>query len=154
MAGIACKLIYPIPTSLFYGNGTYVSICTLSSIGLLKKISKLELMNKILLAGRLFSENRGIDQMISYCVSYTSMKHLILCGKDTPGHYPGDALVNLMKHGLNEEGKIVGTIAHSPFLKSNTIEVEKFRKQITLIDMRECFDLQKISKAVNSICLS
>lgn len=150
-AGVVCKVIYPIPVSSFNGKGTAVAVCTLSSMALLKKISSDVIMDKLLIVGRLFSENKGIDQLILFCTMSQTMRYLILCGKDTSGHYPADALMNLMHFGLDEHNKIIGTKAPYPFLKSHPKLVNKFRAQIKLIDMRECYDLDKIIETVNNL---
>jgi tetrahydromethanopterin S-methyltransferase subunit A len=148
-AGVVCKVIYPIPVSSFSGKGTEIAVCTLSSMALLKKISNDDIMDKLLIVGRLFSENKGIDQLIRFCTTSHTMRCLILCGNDTNGHYPGDALINLMHFGLDEHHKIIGTKAPYPFIRCNPNLVNKFRRQIKLIDMRECYDLNKIIETVN-----
>jgi len=148
LAGEACKILFPIAVDVFQGHGSKVSVCTLSSIDLLIKISKLDLMNNLLIAGRLHSENKGIDKMINYCIDHPQLEYVILCGKDTIGHYPGNALINLIENGVDRGGRIKGSFSPSPFICSGNADVEKFKKQITLIDMRNCFDTDKISKTV------
>ena len=148
LAGEACKILFPIAVDVFQGHGSKVSVCTLSSIDLLIKISKLDLMDNLLIAGRLHSENKGIDKMINYCIDHPQLEYVILCGKDTIGHYPGNALINLIENGVDRGGRIKGSFSPSPFICSGNADVEKFKKQITLIDMRNCFDTDKISKTV------
>ncbi len=150
-AGVVCQAIYPISVSSFKGTGTEVGICTLSSMDLLEKISRSPLMDKLLIVGRLFSENKGIDLLIQFCTMSSTMKYVILCGKDTIGHYPADALMSLMQNGLDENSKIVGTKAPYPFIKCPAHLVNKFRKQVKLIDLRECYDLGKITETVNDL---
>ena len=150
-AGVVCKVMYPIPISSFSGKGTEIAVCTLSSMALLKKISNNDIMDKLLITGRLFSENKGIDQLIRFCTTSHTMKYLILCGKDTNGHYPGDALINLMKFGLDDHHKIIGTKAPYPFISCPPNLVNKFRQQIKLVDIRGCHDLNKIIETVNSL---
>ena len=120
-------------------------------MALLKKISSDAIMDKLLIVGRLFSENKGIDQLIQFCTMSQTMRYLILCGKDTSGHYPADALMNLMHFGLDEHNKIIGTKAPYPFITCHPNLVNKFRAQIKLIDMRECYDLDKIIETVNNL---
>ena len=151
LAGEACRILFPIPVDVFKGNGSSISVCTLSSIGLLIKISKSDLMNDLLIAGRLHSENKGIDKLINFCITHPELEYIILCGKDTVGHYPGNALINLMENGVDGNGKIVGSISPSPFMCSSNVGIEKFKKQITIVDMRNCFDTGKISKTVCSL---
>jgi tetrahydromethanopterin S-methyltransferase subunit A len=148
LAGEACRILFPIPVDVFKGSGSSVSVCTLSSLDLLIKIANSDLMNNLLIAGRLHSENKGIDKMINFCINHPQLKFIILCGKDTAGHYPGHSLINLMKNGVDDRGKIVGSISPSPFICSSSVDIEKFRKQVTLVDMRNCFDTEKISKTV------
>jgi len=147
-AGEVCKILFPITIESFKGCGAIISLCTLSSIDLLIKISKLPIMDNLIIAGRLYSENKGIDQMISYCVNDYRLKYIILCGKDTKGHYPGDALINLIENGIDDNGKILGTIAPSPFLCSHKNDIAAFKKQVSIIDMRGCFDIDKVSEVV------
>ena len=135
------KYCFQLTLIHFKGCGSSISLCTLSSIDLLIKISKLPIMDNLIIAGRLYSENKGIDQMISYCVNDPRLKYVILCGKDTKGHYPGDALINLIENGIDDNGKILGTIAPSPFLCSPKMISLVFKKQVSIIDMRDCFDV-------------
>jgi tetrahydromethanopterin S-methyltransferase subunit A len=150
-AGQVCKLLFPIHTDTFKGFGSNICICTLSSIDLLVTISKLEVMDKLVIAGRLLSENKGIDQMIEYCIQNPQIKYIILCGKDVKGHYPGDALINLIKNGIDDDGKVIDTIAPNPFLMADKENIVKFKEQISIIDLRKCFDVSKISETVNSL---
>lgn len=150
-AGVVCQAIYPISVSSFSGKGTEVGICTLSSMDLLKKISRNPLMDKLLIVGRLFSENKGIDHLIQFCTNTSTMRYLILCGKDTSGHFPADALMNLRQNGLDENNKIIGTKAPYPFINCPVHLVNRFREQIKLIDLRECYDLSKITETVNDL---
>jgi tetrahydromethanopterin S-methyltransferase subunit A len=108
-------------------------------------------MEKILMVGRLFSENKGIEQLIEFCVKRPNLRYLILCGKDTNGHYPADALISLVRYGLDENRKIINTKAPYPFIECSTVLVNQFREQIKLIDMRECLDLDKITEKVNEL---
>jgi tetrahydromethanopterin S-methyltransferase subunit A len=51
--GKLCKVILPINEEVFFGNQkSTTTICTLSSISLLKEISKSDMMKKIALAGK------------------------------------------------------------------------------------------------------
>ncbi len=151
-AGAVCKIIFPIKIDIFEGRGTEISICTLSSNDLLAKISTtFELMNNILVAGRLLSENKGIDNLIRYCIRHAPLKYLLLCGNDSKGHLPGDALVNLFHHGVNRNGRIIHAVGKRPFLTCSKDDIKKFRNQVTLIDVRNCCDINKISQTVSFI---
>jgi tetrahydromethanopterin S-methyltransferase subunit A len=150
-AGQMCKMLFPIYVDTFKGSGSNICICTLSSIDLLIALSKSEIMNKLVVAGRLLSENKGIDQIIKYCIQNPKIKYIILCGNDVKGHYPGDALINLLKNGVDDSGKVIGTIAPNPYLMTNKENITKFKDQISIIDLQKCFDVSKILEIVNSL---
>jgi tetrahydromethanopterin S-methyltransferase subunit A len=64
-AGKLCKALIPIKHEYYIGNGKCTAICTLSSIDLLENISKsVAIMNRILIVGRLLSENKGIETIV------------------------------------------------------------------------------------------
>jgi tetrahydromethanopterin S-methyltransferase subunit A len=86
--------------------------------------------------------------MVDYCIGKPGLKYIILCGRDTLGHYPGDALINLIKNGTDACGKILGSISPHPFVRSPLENIAKFKKQVTVVDMRNCFDVDKISETV------
>ena len=108
-------------------------------------------MEKVVIAGRLFSENKGIDSLVAFCAKSMALKYLIICGRDTNGHYPGDALINLMVNGIDARGRIVNAIAPYPYLTVDRDLIEKFRNNVELIDMRGCYDLNEIKLKIDNI---
>lgn len=135
VVGEICKLIFPIREETFLGNSeSSVALCTLSSMDLLKEIASSDLMEKIAISGRLLSENKGIDELVRNIVKNHNIQTLIVCGKEVWGHKTGHALVSLYKHGIDDNGRIVNSHSPSPFLTVSKEDVEKFQKQITLVD--------------------
>jgi tetrahydromethanopterin S-methyltransferase subunit A len=151
VAGAVCKKLLPIPISSFSGKGKTVAVCTLSSLDLLQAISKDEIMNKILIVGRLYSENKGIDDLINYCTNSSTLKYLVLCGQDTRGHYSGDALIKLGLYGVDSVGRIINTKAPRPYLTLKPEVIEKFRSDIQIIDMREVCKLEEIKLRIDDL---
>src|SRR5918992_4501353 len=107
-AGSLCKVLLPIKHEYYLGAGKAVAICTLSSIDLLETISRSSLMNKVLIAGRLLSENKGIDAMIAFAMQHPELKRILVCGKEVKGHRAGQALLALASYGVNASGMIFG----------------------------------------------
>lgn len=64
-------------------------------------------MDKIALTGPLSSENLCIEKVVRNVVSNPTIGYLILCGKDSPGHKAGQALLSLIANGLSEDGNIL-----------------------------------------------
>jgi tetrahydromethanopterin S-methyltransferase subunit A len=108
-------------------------------------------MDDLLIVGRLHSENKGIDKIIQFSITHPQLKYIVMCGKDASGHCPGSALLNLMNNGVDGKGKIIGSVSPSPFVLSDIKAIEQFKKQITLIDMRNCLDVNNISETVHNL---
>lgn len=147
-AGKVCEAVLPIKHEYYIGRGKELAICTLSSIGLLEQISKSEIMDKVVLAGRLLSENKGIDAMIKFTLEHTALVRIIVCGQEVKGHKAGQALLSLYKNGIDKNGRIVGAISPYPILESPLRDVEAFRKQVVIVDMVGTADIEKIMPLV------
>jgi tetrahydromethanopterin S-methyltransferase subunit A len=149
-AGKVCEIILPIKQECYFGNGSSIAICTLSSMNLLVEIAKTpSLMNKILIVGRLLSENRGIDKIIKFSIKNPSLHHIIVCGTDVKGHTSGQALLSLHKNGVNGHGTILGATAHYPFSSCSATEIQLFRTQTLIHDMIGTHNLEKLVSQVS-----
>jgi len=101
------------------------------------------------LAGTLQTENIGIEKIIANVVANPNIRYIVLCAVESPGHLCGEALISLMEQGIDEKKKIIGTEAPRPYLYNTPIEsIERFRKQVKLIDLLNEADLEEIKKAV------
>lgn len=147
-AGKVCEVILPIKHEYYIGRGKELAICTLSSIDLLEQISKSEIMDKVAIAGRLLSENRGIDAMIKFTLENPVLGRIIVCGQEVKGHKSSQALLSLYKNGIDKSGRIIGATGPYPILKSLLRDVEAFRRQVTITDMTGTVDIKKIMSLV------
>jgi tetrahydromethanopterin S-methyltransferase subunit A len=135
IVGELCKILLPIEEDVFFGNSeSNIVVCTLSSINLLKEIASSSIIEKIAVAGRLLSENKGIDALIKWILANEKIDTIILCGKDTMGHKPGHSLLCLYKNGINENQKIIESQSPYPMLTVTKKEVSQFQKQVKIID--------------------
>ena len=151
--GKICKALLPIKHEYYIGKGKSVAICTLSSIDLLEEISTSNIMNRILIVGRLLSENEGIDTIIKFVLDHIGLQYIIICGKEVKGHQAGQALISLYKNGMNNDGRIIGAKGPYPVLRSSQKDIEEFRKQIIILsDLREIDDIKKRKKSIPSVC--
>jgi tetrahydromethanopterin S-methyltransferase subunit A len=147
-AGKICKALVPIKHEYYLGSGKAVAICTLSSIDLLEMISRLYLMNKVLIAGRLLSENKGIDAMIAFTIKHPELSRMLICGKEVKGHRAGQALLALASNGMDLSGRIIGAASPNPIVTLCAEEVDTFRRQVQIIDLMGS-DLSHISRMVD-----
>ncbi|MGI0020593.1 MAG: tetrahydromethanopterin S-methyltransferase subunit A [Nitrososphaera sp.] len=148
VAGKICEAVIPVKHESFVGKGSKVAVCTLGSIGLLEEISQSDMMERVAIAGRLLSENRGIDAIVQYALSHPSLERIVLCGREVKGHMPGQALLSLYKNGVDSQGRIIGAQGPYPTVESTMEQVDRFRKQVGMIDMVGVTDISQIIKSV------
>jgi tetrahydromethanopterin S-methyltransferase subunit A len=152
IAGEICRIVLPINEEIFFGNSkSILALCTLSSMRLLKEISYSDLMTKISIAGRLLSENKGIDSLVRHVISNKNIKTIVICGKDAAGHRPGHSLFNLYGNGLDYDGRIIGSSSPDPVLTLTHKEVLKFQNQVKLINAIGEINISKIKSLIDSI---
>jgi tetrahydromethanopterin S-methyltransferase subunit A len=147
--GDICKFLLPISEESYYGNSdSPIAICTLSSMELLKTISTSELLNHISIAGRLLSENKGIDSIIKYVNQNKKIKTIIVCGKEVCGHKAGHSLFELHKNGIDKNKRIINSTSPSPFLTVNKSEIIYFQTKINLINLINETNLERIQNFI------
>ena len=151
-AGKLCKVLIPIKPEYHMGEGNSVAICTLSSIHLLHAIANSDdIMNRILIVGRLFSENKGLDKLINFTVKHPALHDIIICGKEVRGHKTGQALISVHRNGATKEGRIIGAIGPHPFLTCSQTDIELFRRQTKIYDLMDNEDLNTINYIVSHL---
>jgi len=134
--GKICEVLLPIPEEFYIGNdNSSICICTLSSIKLLKEIKNSEIINKVAIVGRLFTENKGIDSIIKYVNQNKKIKTIIVCGKEVWGHKSGHSLFELHKNGVDNNNRIINSTSPDPFLTVSESEIKYFQKEITLVNL-------------------
>jgi tetrahydromethanopterin S-methyltransferase subunit A len=101
-------------------------------------------MDKVAIAGRLLSENKGIDAIVAYAASHPDLKRIIVCGKEVKGHMAGQALLALHENGIDPAGRIIGARGPYPVLKSPKGQVEAFRRQVSLTDLTGVTDISRL----------
>ncbi len=93
------------------------------------------------LAGTLQTANIGLEKLIINVVANPNIRYLILCGREVEGHKPRDALIALIKNGVDARRIIIGTSALTAYLFNIPLMViERFKKQITLINLLNMID--------------
>ncbi|MEO9364437.1 MAG: tetrahydromethanopterin S-methyltransferase subunit A [Nitrososphaera sp.] len=146
-AGKVCEALIPVKHEIFKGKGREVAICTLGSIDLLERVSRSEMiMDRVAIAGRLLSENKGIDAIIDYVSAHPDLKRIVVCGREVKGHMAGQALLALHRKGIDGQGRIIGAEGPYPALLSPREKVEAFRRQVEITDMTGVTDLEKIAQ--------
>ena len=143
--GELCKIILPIPEESYRGDtNSSIAICTLSSIDLLKKFANSEILNHLSIAGRLLSENKGIDSIIEYVNRNQKITTIIVCGKEVWGHKAGHSLFQLYKNGVDKNNRIINSTSPDPYLTVSKSQIQYFQNNITLVNLINETDLKII----------
>jgi len=102
----------------------------------LERLASVAIESGAALAGMLQTENVGIEKIICNVVANPNIRYLIVCGVESSGHQPGQALSSLMRNGIDERRNIIRAEGPTPYLYNVPLEsVERFRKQVALLDL-------------------
>ncbi len=102
------------------------------------------------IAGHLVTANIGIEKIIANIISNPNIRYLIICGRESKGHLSAQSLISLFMKGINESGRICGSLGLTPYLKNIPREaVDRFREQIIyLIDLLGTDDPEIVKKVI------
>lgn len=101
------------------------------------------------LSGTLQTENIGVEKIVCNIVGNPNIRYLVLCGEEVAGHQAGSAVKALLRNGINQKRTIVGSQAATPYLFNIPLKaIDRFRKQITLVDLIGEMSPEVVGKAV------
>ena len=149
--GKLCEVFLPIPEEFYIGNtNSSICVCTLSSIKLLKELQNSQIFENVAIAGRLFTENKGIDSIIKYVNQNKKIKTIIVCGKEVWGHKSGHSLFQLHQNGVDKNNRIINSTSPEPILTVSNSQIQYFQKEIILINLINETNLQLIIQKIPS----
>lgn len=123
-----------------------VAVCTLYDLDLVDKIN----YEKIAIGGKVVTENIGVERIIQNTLANPNIRFLILCGEEPHGHWVGQALQCIMEKGIDGDGRIIGAKGAMPYVKNvSKEEIEAFKKQIKIVDLIDCKEIDKINAAID-----
>ena len=149
--GKLCEVLLPIPEESYIGNtNSSICVCTLSSIKLLKDLQNSQIFTNVAIAGRLFTENKGIDSIIKYVNQNKKIKTIIVCGKEVWGHKSGHSLFQLHQNGVDKNNRIINSTSPEPILTVSNSQIQYFQKEIILVNLINETNLQSIIEKIQS----
>ena len=149
--GKLCEVLLPIPEEFYIGNAnSSICVCTLSSIKLLKELQNSQIFENVAIAGRLFTENKGIDSIIKYVNQNKKIKTIIDCGKEVWGHKSGHSLFQLHQNGVDKNNRIINSTSPEPILTVSNSQIQYFQKEIILVNLINETNLQSIIEKIQS----
>ncbi len=125
-----------------------VAVSTLGNAKLAEDLASLKLPG-LAITGKTETENIGVEKVIKNIISNPAIRFLLIAGDEPKGHLSGDAFISLVKNGVDERGWVIGAAGKRPIMKNVSLEeIAAFRKQVQVVDLRGCEDLQEISDQV------
>lgn len=126
-----------------------VAICVLTSDELYPDLARLP---GVAIAGRVVVPNLGIEKIVRNVTANPHIRHLLVCGKDSPVFHPGEALRQLLADGVDEQRRIIGARGHLPVLSNLSPEqIEAFRAQVELSDLTGQTDPEHIGERARQL---
>ena len=117
---------------VFGGAQSPVAVCTLGSRSLLPALAG---RPEIAVAGRVFTENVGVERMVQNLSRFETVRYLIVCGRET-SHRVGGTILALHANGLDSSGRVIGSDAPEPIVPNLTAEqLQAFQERVAVVDM-------------------
>ncbi|HOK58189.1 tetrahydromethanopterin S-methyltransferase subunit A [Methanothrix sp.] len=130
-------------------RGDYRVVDRKGSVAVVTLASRLDIRGAAIV-GTCKTENLGVEKIVANIISNPNIRYLIVCGAESRGHLPGDAILSLHRNGIDESGRIIGAAGAIPFIQNLQRDaVERFRRQIDVVDMRGVEDTAEIERIVD-----
>ena len=105
--------------------------------------------NKVAIFGPLKTENIGVEKIVANVISNPYIRYIVICGEDIRGHRSGASLISLHKYGIDKQNKIINAPGAIPYIENiNNEAIDRFQKQIEIIDMIGVKDKDNIDKTI------
>ena len=132
-----------IPGDFVLGNpDSPVAVCTLATQSLLPKLAG---RPEIAIAGRVYTENVGIERMVQNLLANPRLLALLLCGRESR-HRVGQAILSLHRNGVDPvTRRIRGATGPEPVLANlSDAEIAAFQTRFAVVDLIGEQDLETI----------
>ncbi len=133
-------------------GGEFVECEPKSSIGVVLLDINYAPSEKVAIFGNLKTENIGIEKIVANVISNPHIRFLVVCGNEIRGHRSGESLIALNKNGINDKNKIIDAPGAIPYIENlDKKAIDRFQKQIKIIDLLNVTDKNLIDKKISSI---
>ena len=133
------------------GASCPVAVSTLGDVELAGRLAAIR-PKELCIVGKTETENIGIEKVIKNAITNPTIQFLLLAGSDPKGHYAGSTFLALARNGLDEGMKVIGSPGKRPILRNvSRQELESFRKQVQMVDLIGCEDVETIAKKIREL---
>ncbi len=102
--------------------------------------------------GSLKTENIGIEKIVANTISNPNIRYILICGEEIRGHRSGLSLIRLSENGIDKNHRIINAPGAIPYIENlDENAIDRFQKQITVIDMIGEKNKIKIDKKINEL---
>ncbi|MCC7105308.1 MAG: hypothetical protein IT307_09215 [Chloroflexi bacterium] len=135
----------PVTGDFVLGNAeSPVAVCTLASHGMLPSLAG---RPEIAIAGRVYTENVGIEKMVQNLVANPRLRVLIVCGRESR-HRVGQAILSLHQSGVDAGGRIVNALGPEPLVPNlQPAQVAAFQRHVRVRAMIGELDPERVLEA-------
>src|SRR5438132_7930776 len=99
-----------------------------------------------------YTANLGITRIVVNITANPAIRFLLICGRDSPLFKPGQSLVALSEHGVDDEKKIVGAAGYDLVLATlSPDQIKQFRKQVEVLDWTEEEDVEGLKGNIGGL---
>lgn len=147
------KAAWPVsPGSYLLGDPSgCVAVCTLTSPELDQPLSS---QPGVAIAGHVYTPNLGIEKIIVNITANPNIRFLVVCGKESPVFFVGQALQNLFEKGITAEKRIIDAEGHYPVLVNLSPErITRFRQQVEWINCINMTDPTALVETIHNTAL-
>ena len=131
-----------------------VAVCVLVGDELYEQLKSVNAPG-LAIVGKTLTENLGIERMVQNIIASPYIRSLLLVGTEAEGHRTGQTIIALGENGVNERMRVVASEGKRPILRNLTrLEIERFQKQVSVIDHIGCTELTPIIEAIREGALS
>lgn len=125
-----------------------VAVCVLVGDDLYEQLTGLSIPG-LAIIGKTLTENLGVERLVQNTIANPYIRFLLLVGADAEGHRTGNTILALSANGVNEKMRVIGSEGKRPMLRNLTrLEVERFKEQVSVIDLIGCADVTRILNRV------
>jgi len=76
-----------------------------SNVAIVTITSKLKFPKELFaIVGEMKTENLGIERVIINTISNANIRYMVVCGKESKGHFAGQTLISIHENGIDEKG--------------------------------------------------
>ena len=112
-----------------------VAICTLASEALMDELASSS-ASGVCIVGRAYTENFGVEKVVTNIVANPRLRTLILCGTESR-HRVGQTLLALHANGRDGDGRVIEAESPLPIVRSLSEEaVRIYQEKLTIVDLR------------------